>query len=134
LNRDELRVLAEEQAALRWVATLVARGTPPQELFAAVTEEAGRLSVEYASLGRYESDGTMTIIATSSQVGDRFPVGLRWTLVGKNVNTIVFETGRPARMDNYADASGPLGVVAREAGVGSAVGTPVIVEGRASGE
>jgi GAF domain-containing protein len=130
LSGAELRVLAEEQAALRRVATLVARGVPPQEVFAAVTEEAGRLSVEHASLGRYESDGTMTTVATSSQVGERFPVGLRWRLAGRNVHTIVFETRGPARMDNYADASGPLGVVAREAGVGSGVGAPIIVEGR----
>jgi GAF domain-containing protein len=133
LSGEELRVLAEEQAALRRLATLVARGVPPEEVFAAVTEEAGRLSVEHASLGRYESDGTMTTVATSSQVGERFPVGRRWTLGGKNVHTIVFETGRPARIDSYADASGPLGVIAREADVGSGVGTPVIVEGRVWG-
>jgi GAF domain-containing protein len=129
-SRADLARLAEEQAALRRVATLVAHGAPPDELFAAVTEEAGRLSVEYASLGRYESDGTMTTVAASSQVGDRFPIGRRWTLAGKNVHTIVFETGRPARIDSYADASGPLGVIAREAGVDSGVGAPVIVEGR----
>ncbi|HEY8844975.1 MAG TPA: GAF domain-containing sensor histidine kinase, partial [Gaiellaceae bacterium] len=39
-------------------------------------------------------------------------------------------TGRSARIDGYADASGPLGVTAREYGIGSAVGTPVIVDGR----
>jgi len=49
---------------------------------------------------------------------------------GNNIATLVFETGRPARIDNPADASGPLGVAARERGVGSGVGTPVIVEGR----
>jgi hypothetical protein len=38
---EKLHPLAEEQAALRRVATLVARGTPPQEVFAAVTEEVG---------------------------------------------------------------------------------------------
>jgi GAF domain-containing protein/two-component sensor histidine kinase len=123
--------LAEEQAALRRVATLVARGVPPAELFAAVTEEVGRLlATEYASLGRYESDGTLTTVATSSQLSDRFPVGRRWTLGGKNINTLVFTTGRPARIDDYADASGPLGDTGREHGVGSGVGTPVIVEGR----
>jgi signal transduction histidine kinase len=123
--------LAEEQAALRRVATLVARGVPPPELFAAVTEEVGRLlAAEYASLGRYESDGTMTTVATSSQLSDRLPVGRRWTLGGKNINTLVFKTGRPARIDDYADASGPLGDTAREHGLGSGIGIPVTVEGR----
>ena len=54
MSGEELRVLAEEQAALRRVATLVAHGVPQEELFAAVTEESGRLlPVEYAYLGRY---------------------------------------------------------------------------------
>jgi hypothetical protein len=35
--------IAEEQAALRRVATLVARPAPPAEVFAAVTAEVGRL-------------------------------------------------------------------------------------------
>ena len=52
-SRTELAQLAEEQAALGRVATLVARGVPPEEVFAAVTEEVGHLlSVEYAGLGR----------------------------------------------------------------------------------
>jgi hypothetical protein len=54
----------------------------------------------------------------------------RWSLAGKNIGTLVFQPGRPARIDNFADASGPLGDVGREYGLGSAVGTPVIVEGR----
>jgi hypothetical protein len=41
LSGEELRVLAEEQAALRRLATLVARGAPPEEVFAAVVEESG---------------------------------------------------------------------------------------------
>ncbi len=124
-------MLGEEQAALRRVATLVARGVPPAEVFAAVTEEVARLfSAEYAGLSRFESDGTMTIVAGSGRRGDQVPVGRRWSLGGRNINTLVFETGRPARIDGYADASGPLGVTAREHGVGSSVGTPVIVEGR----
>jgi signal transduction histidine kinase len=133
-SRAGLARLAEEQAALRRVATLVARGAPPEEVFAAVTEEVGRLlSVEYAHLGRYESDGTtMTIVAGWGRIGDPIAPrgGRRWSLGGKNVSTLVFETGRAARIDGFADASGPLGVAAREDGVDSGAGTPVIVEGR----
>jgi signal transduction histidine kinase len=104
---------------------------PPEEAFAAVTEVVGRLlSVEYAALGRYESDGTMTIVAGAGSRGEHVPFGRRSSLGGKNISTLVFETGRAARIDSYADASGPLGVAAREEGVGSGVGTPVIVEGR----
>ncbi len=124
-------MLADEHAALRRVATLVARGVPPEDLFAAVTEEVGRLlSVEYAGLSRYEPDGSATIVAGSGRKGDRVPLGRRWILGGNNVTTRVFETGRPARIDGYADASESLSVAARGEGVGSGVGAPVIVEGR----
>jgi GAF domain-containing protein len=74
---------------LRRVATLVARGVPPEEVFAAVTEEAGRLlSVEYASLARYEPDGAI-IVAVWGRTGHHVPVGRRWSLGGKNISTLV---------------------------------------------
>jgi signal transduction histidine kinase len=131
LSGEESRGLAEEQAALRRVATLVARGVPPEEVFAAVTGEVGRvLSAGYAHLGRYEADGMFTSVAAWGAGAGGFPVGSRWSLGGKNIATLVFETGRPARIDGYADASGSLGARVRERGVRSAAGTPVIVEGR----
>jgi PAS domain S-box-containing protein len=133
LREAELRnrALAEEQAALRRVATLVARRTPPHDLFAAVTEEVGLLlPVDSAAMGRYEPDGMFTTVAAWSRSVIAFPVGRRWIPEGKNVMTIVFETGRPARIDDFSDASGPVGVAAREAGYRSAVGTPITVEDR----
>ena len=42
-SQDELRRLAEQQAALRRVATLVAHGTSPVDLFAVVAEEVARI-------------------------------------------------------------------------------------------
>jgi signal transduction histidine kinase len=130
-GQARLRQLAEEQAALRQVATLVARGEPPEVVFAAVVEEAGRvLSAGYAHLGRYEPDGALTSVARWGEATASFPVGSRWILGGRNLITLVSETGRPARVDGYADASGPAGTSARERGVDSAAGTPVIVEGR----
>ena len=126
-----LRVLAEEQAALRRVATLVARGVPQEQVFAAVAEAVGRLlPVDYAGLGRYEPDGTVTSVAAWGTAVDGFPAGHRWVLGGRNVTTIVAQTGLSARIDNCADASGPIGVTNREAGFRSSVGAPVIVEGR----
>lgn len=51
------------QAALRRVATLVARGVAPEQAFTAVIEEADRLlSVEFAGLGRYAPDRTITML------------------------------------------------------------------------
>jgi signal transduction histidine kinase len=130
-SRARLARLAEEQAALRRVATLVARGVPPEEVFAAVTEEIGRLlAVDLTTLGRYEPDGTVTILATWGLAGERFPVGSRWPLGGRNLATLVFETGRPARIERYADATGPIGLEAGGIGLGSAVGAPITVEDR----
>jgi GAF domain-containing protein len=130
-SRAGIARLAQEQAALRRVATLVASGTPPEGLFAAVVEEVAELlPVAFAALARYESDGTMTTVATSSQVADRFPAGSRWPLEGDNVSTIVARTGRPARIDSYADATDKLGTASREWGLGSGIGTPILVEGR----
>jgi signal transduction histidine kinase len=128
-SRAGLARLAEEQAALRRVATLVARGTRPEGVFAAVTDEVERLlSVDIANMCRYESDGTLTSVASA---GARIPVGSRWPIGGQtNLATLVFETGRSARIDHYADATGPLADDMREQGVRSAVGTPIIVEGR----
>jgi signal transduction histidine kinase len=129
--RQAVAQLAQEQAALHRVATLVAHRAPPEELFAAVTEEVGHLlQVTSAAMGRYDPDGMFTTVAAWSTGVVAFPVGRRWIPQGKNVTTLVFETGSPARIDDFADASGPVGVAAREAGYRSAVGTPIIVEGR----
>jgi GAF domain-containing protein len=132
-SRAGLALLAEEQAALRRVATLVARGTPPEEVFAAVVEEVGRLfsgvSVDYAGMARYEPDGAVTVLASVGST-DFVPVGTRLTPGELKLGTIVFETGRPARVDDYADASGPFGIALHEMGVRSAIAAPIIIEDR----
>ena len=123
--------LAEEQAALRRVAALVARGVAPEEVFAAVVEEIGRLlPVEYAGMGRYEPDRSVTYLAAWGTAFEDAADGDQLTLGGKNLATIVFETGRPARIDTHADASGSPGGTARDVGARSAVATPILVEGR----
>jgi signal transduction histidine kinase len=130
-SRAALARLAEEQAALRRVATLVACGAPPEQVFAAVTEEIGQLlALGYAYMGRYEPGGGLTTVAAWGRAADVIPAGRRWILGGQNVSTAVFETGRAVRIDDYVDASGRIGVAGRGNGFHSAVGTPVIVEGR----
>ncbi len=130
-SRAGLARLAEEQAALRRIATLVARGVPPEQVFAVVTEEVERLlPVDFARMERYEPDDTFTVLASAGSTTEPFPAGSRLSLGGKNVTTTVFETHSPARIDNYADnSSGPLGASASGAGIRSAVGAPITVEG-----
>ncbi|MDQ1380763.1 MAG: hypothetical protein QOJ71_1482, partial [Actinomycetota bacterium] len=132
MRSEDTRSLAEEQGALRRVATLVARGAAQEELFAAVLEEVGRLfAIDLASLCRYESDGSLTFVASWGRAIEFFPVGSRRMLGGNNLGTIVFETGRSARIDNYSESSsGPIGVAANAAGINSSLATPVMVEGR----
>ena len=128
-SREDLGLLAQEQAALRRVAMLVAEERPAPEVFAAVAEEVGRvLRVDDTRIVRFESDGTVTVVATWGVVAAEIPVGTRWAATGDNIVTQVLRTGRPARRESYDDASGPIGDHLRRAGVRSAVGIPVIVE------
>jgi signal transduction histidine kinase len=130
-SRAGVARLAEEQAALRRVATLVAGGAPPEEVFAAVTEEAGQLlAADQTTLSRYESDGTVTVVAGWSTIDNALPVGARLKLGGKNLTTLIWQTRRPARIDSYADSSGALAAAVRDTGVRSGVGTPIIVQDR----
>jgi signal transduction histidine kinase len=129
-SRAAVARLADEQAALRRVATMVAQGASPQDLFAAVAEEVGRLlPVESATMGRYEPDDTVTTVASWSATGAAFPTARRWPIEGKNIAWMVLQTGRSARRDGFSDATDPIGVSAREAGMTSAVGSPIVVEG-----
>ncbi|MCW2691550.1 MAG: Histidine kinase [Mycobacterium sp.] len=131
--RAELRSFAEEQAALRRVATLVAQAAPPAEVFAAVAAEVGRLlGVDFTILSRYESGGAQVSVGAWSDTGDvvPFPVGTRVQLGGRNVVSLVIQTGRPARIDDYADATGSVADAARGWGLRSAIGAPISVEGR----
>jgi signal transduction histidine kinase len=130
-SRAGIARLAEEQAALRRVATLVARGAPTHELFAAVPEEVGKLlGADQTGMSRYESDGTATLVAAWARAGEPIPVGARGRLGGKNLTTAVEQTRRPSRIDRYADASGALGSLVQASSVRSGVGAPILVEGR----
>jgi signal transduction histidine kinase len=123
--------IADEQAALRRVAVLVARAAPPDQVFTAVAEEAGRLlGAGQALMSRYDPDGAESVVAAWGSAGAVVPVGTRMSLGGRNVATLVAETGRAARLDEYVGVSGAAADVAREFGVRTAVGAPISVEGR----
>lgn len=129
-SRETLAELADEQAALRRVATLVAQGASPRAVIEAVTEEVGRLlPVGSATMSRYESDDFVTTVGSWSSSEVAFPAGARWPTEGTNVAWLVLQTGRAARIDDFSAATDPIGVAAREAGYQSAVGSPIVVEG-----
>jgi PAS domain S-box-containing protein len=130
-SREALGLLADEQAALRRVATLVARGASPSEVFSAVAAELARvLAVQHASVWRYEPDGAATLLAASGEPGaKKMPVGDRFTLEGDNLAAMVLHTGRPARMDSLDEAAGSAAARIRELGIRAAVAAPIIVDG-----
>ncbi len=131
----ELRTLAGEQAAVRRVATLVARGGATADVFEAVTREVGlQCDAELARMERFEPDHTVTAIAAWSRSGEaRLAVGTRFALEGASIAAQVHETGRPARVDSFVGAFGPIAREAQELGIRSSVGCPIVVGGRTWG-
>jgi signal transduction histidine kinase len=125
------RALADEHAALRRVATLVAEESPPNRVFQQVTEEVGRLlELPRATVVQYDGGPTSTVVGAWSEDGrQRFPVGASVDLGGDTVVAKVLRTGSAQRME-YEQASGKLAETMREAGYRAAVAAPVTVAGR----
>jgi predicted ATPase/signal transduction histidine kinase len=126
----EFRRIADEQAALRGVATLVARGVGPDLVFAAVAQEVSALfGADAAAIMRFEPDGEATVMGgygfEHSQPGSRGRPNPHLAMAS------VQATGRAARRDmDHPTASLPE--TTPEA-VRSAVASPIVVEGRVWG-
>jgi signal transduction histidine kinase len=133
-NRDELHRVADEQAALRRVATLVARGVAPPAVFSAVASETGRLlGAEATHVAQFEPDGTVTVAgswAKPDAEGLALPAGSRLSAGEGTVAGRVQRTGQPARVFGYDEADGDIPTWARRHGIHSSVGSPIVVEGR----
>jgi signal transduction histidine kinase len=132
-RRDELRVLAEQQAALRRIATLVARVVAPSEVFLAVAEELARcLGVTQANLVRFQANGGSILLASHDDRGSNkeVPVGNRFSFEGENIAAMVYRTGGIARMDSHDNAAGSAAAYIRTLGLRSGVGVPIVVGGR----
>jgi len=134
-SRDELARLLAEQAALRRVATLVARGVDPAEIFLAVAEEMRLLlGADSAGIARFEPGGSAVVVVGGVGAGipDRLPVGTRVALDDYLAPAVVWRTGSPAQVDEeaWADRSDPFAEALRELGIRSMVASPIIVEGR----
>jgi PAS domain S-box-containing protein len=125
----ELTRLASEQAALRRVATLVARGVPAAEVFSAVAEEVERLlNAQATTIGRLEPDGTMAIVASSGTARDELPAGSHLKPDSNVVKTrVVRADGSTRAGDGYASAL--LVRRVQRLGIHCTVAAPIIVEG-----
>ena len=132
LRRSEasLSQLAEEQAALRRVATLVAEGAAPTAVFDAVAAEMeGLLHADGVTLSRYEPGSEVTVVAHRGSDARRVPPGSRVRHEGENVTTMVRRSERPARMESYAGTHGAIAELVHDLGVRATVGAPVVVDG-----
>ena len=138
-DQARLRQLADEQAALRRVATLVAGGAPPGEVFTAVADELGHLIGAEATFvsrvdpppgERGELDGHLTIVGSYGRVNDQVPAGFQLRLVPGMIQTEALRTGRPARINGERLGHGPNGAWVAGLGLRAAVVTPIVVGGR----
>jgi signal transduction histidine kinase len=138
-GQARLRQLAEEQAALRRVATLVAGGARPGEVFTAVADELGHLigaeaafvsRVDHPSGERGELEGYLTVVGSYGRVRDQVPIGFRIKLQPGMIHTAALQVGRSARINGERLATGPFGAIVGRLGVQAAVATPIVVGGR----
>ncbi len=130
-SRAEVGRLLEHQASLRHVATLVAREVPPEEIFAAVAEEVGRvLGADATIIVRLDPDGMVTVLGQIGDHPEHMRVGSRWELDPELAMAEVLRAGRPARRDDYRAIAGTFAEVVRGMGLKSSVAIPIVVQGR----
>jgi signal transduction histidine kinase len=126
--RATLRRLAGEQAALRHVATLVAEGSSPSDLFAAVARAVAQaIDVDAISVERIDPDRSTTVIASLD--APMFPIGSRWPLDEPGLQASVVASGRPMRIDDVSVLGGRAGTAVRDSAIRSLVVAPIVVDG-----
>ena len=125
-----LQGMAEEQAALRRVATAVAAEVEPERLFGLIAEEVGRaLDAGIGNILRYNGDGTALVMGVWSEGAETIPVGTTLVLDGDTIAPTIWRTHRPARYDSLDGKTGALAETLRSTGIKAAVGAPVIFAG-----
>jgi sugar diacid utilization regulator len=132
----EYRRLVAEQAAVRRVGTLVARGAEPSEVIGAVAEEMRRcVGAITAGLWRFDTTAEITLVAGAADPAAlaKWPLGTRTPIEGDTLATMVHRSALPARINSYENIAGPVAARVREVGIRAAVGVPIIVDGSVRG-
>ena len=128
--RTEIERLAQEQAALRRIATLVAQGADTGEVFAAVAREVSEvMHLPVSAVQRYEDDETTTVIAAWSDRPHPFQPGTRWPYHASGLAARLRQTGRAGRVVDYSHRRGVFAAKAREVGLHSVAAAPITVDG-----
>ena len=130
----ERQRISDQQVALRRLATIVAHGGPPDELFGAVAREVGQiLEARHTAVIRYEPGAVGTTVGTwNSGPVATMPLGSRWPVEKGTVAELVARTNAPGRVDAVQTTvgAGKFLTALRDLGVNSAVGCPITVGGR----
>ena len=128
---SESRRAGEEQAALRRVATAVAKGAAPEEVFDTVVAEMHMLlGADSTRLLRYEpGDDVTTTVASRSTPEAELPKR-HYSFRGNSVAEDIWRSGRPARRDSFGGPPGSIAEALHHLGIRSAAGAPIVVQGR----
>ena len=135
MTSEVLEELVREHAALRRVATLVARQPPPSVVFAAVTREVGMLlGAQRATLLRVDSpEWAVVAAAWSDGTAPPVPVGHRGALDGRGIVGRMLVDPRPVRVEDFDEVGGVVAELMRELGIRRGAGGPIILGGRVWG-
>jgi signal transduction histidine kinase len=132
--RAEVERLVEEQAALRRVATLVARGAAPNEVFDAVIVEVQTLlDASQVGLVRFDVQRRIGFLVQSRGLTPVLGATTPLPLDGDSAVGRVFDTGRAARLDTRNDSDGTIAELARRNDIIASVAAPVTIEGKTWG-
>ena len=130
-----LEQLVREHAALRRVATLVAREPSPAEVFEAVAREVGTLlGARRAQLVRVASPEEGIVAASwSDGTLQPVPVGHRAPIDGRGVLGRMLRDPRPVRIEDWDEAGGGVAALMRSLGIRSGAAGPIVMGGRVWG-
>jgi signal transduction histidine kinase len=129
----EVSALARQQAALRRVATLVARGAAPEDVYpVAVAELAHGLDIEHATLIQYDGDEGVVLAVRDITGRATMTVGERFRLDDVSISAAVMRTSEPGHVEDDL-GGGAIADRIRGLGVRSSVAAPVVVDGQVRG-
>ena len=128
-HRANLNRLVAEQSALRRIATLVARASPPDTVFDAVTEEVGQLMrADLTMLLRYEPDNEAVVVAGWSAHAVPLVAGTRFALPPDGAAMHVYTSQRPWWTPVGEGTTVPDPFLTQY-GIRVSVGAPIVMQG-----